>query len=725
MALIGKIRNNSWLLIVFIGLGLGGFILMDMMSGQQSVFGGNQLVLGTVDGDKLDWNRFSRIENLLYRGSSVDPFTRRNALWNYFVEESVINKEAQAIGLGISKRELKDLQFGPNPSPIIQQRFIDPQTGALSREQLNYFKDQIENKQLTDPTQRAIWAHQEKEIIKEGLQNKLNALVAKSLYTPTWMAEMGDQDQNARVDFAYVMVPYSEVNNTDVSLADADFQRYIKENETRLNQDEEVRRVSYVTFDVNSTSADSAKWRAAIADNMAEFSTTDDDSAFVQRNYGMISANYFSKEDFPAVIADTLAVAAEGSVIGPFIAQGSVSEGKIEANQFGGIQPVIDNYYAYKAVKLFDRHLMADSADIRHILIRAATPEQFSDANRRIDSLKNLLDSGSATFDSLAIKFSEDPGSSSNGGLYENIAPNAFIPEFNDMLFVSGEVRRLYKIRSSLGYHLAEIMDRSNATTERYKVAYLSQPIVPTDETINLMFDQVNAFVGKNRSMEALREAVNNDPQLSIQTSNPVKANDFSLADLGTGQSSRDIIRWVFESNPGDVSPAVYSFQDQVNFYINKYVVAGVESMRKPGLPSVDDVRQDVELELIREKKGGVISDNIAGKSMEEVASEYSVDIDTLTGITFNQSFIQNLGNEPKVVAKAATLELGQTSAPIAGNSGVYLIEVVNKPGSLSAPAIPQARSQMTQKTSVQVNSQLIEALKNNAKIKDNRSRFY
>ena len=725
MALIGKIRNNSWLLIVFIGLGLGGFILMDMMSGQQSVFGGNQMVLGTVDGQKLDWNRFSRIENLLYRGSAVDPFTRRTALWNYFVEESLVSKEAESIGLGISKRELKDLQFGPNPSPIIQQRFIDPQTGALSREQLNFFKDQIENKQLTDPTQRAIWAHQEKEIIKEGLQNKLNALVAKSLYTPTWMAEMGDQDQNARVDFAYVMVPYSEVSNTDVALEDADFKKYIQENKNRLMQEEESRRVGYVTFDVAPTATDSAKWEATIADNMEEFATTDDDSSFVQRNYGMISANYFTKEDFPAAVADTLAVAAEGSVIGPFIAQGSVSEGKIEANQFGGIQPVIDNFYSYKAVKLFDRHLMADSADIRHILLRAATPEQFTEANRRIDSLKNLLDTGVATFDSLAIKFSEDPGSSSNGGLYENITPNAFIPEFNDMLFVNGEVRRVYKIRSSLGYHLAEIMDRSSARTERYKVAYLSQPIVPTDESINEMFDKVNAFVGKNRTMDALREAASSDPQLSIQTSNPVQANDFALADLGTGQSSRDIIRWAFESDLGNVSPAVYSFQDPVNFYINKYVVAGVESIRKPGLPSVDDIRQDAELELIREKKGEMVAGNIAGKSMEEIASEYSVDVDTLTGITFNQSFIPNLGSEPKVVAKAANMDVGQTSEPIAGNSGVYLIEVVNKPGSLTAPAIPQARSQITQKTRVQVNTQLIEALKSNAKIKDNRSRFY
>ena len=58
MALIGKIRNNSWLLIVLIGLGLGGFILMDMMSGQQSVFGQSQNVIGSIEGQKVDANEF-------------------------------------------------------------------------------------------------------------------------------------------------------------------------------------------------------------------------------------------------------------------------------------------------------------------------------------------------------------------------------------------------------------------------------------------------------------------------------------------------------------------------------------------------------------------------------------------------------------------------------------------------------------------------------------------
>ncbi len=723
MALIGKIRNNSWLLIVMLGLGLGGFILMDMMSGQQSVFGGNQMVMGSVDGEKLDWNRFNRVEQLLYQGSATEVFSRRSALWNYFVEESLINQEASEIGLGVSKRELTDLQFGANPSPIIQQRFIDPNTGQLSREQLNFFKQQIDNKSLTG-AQRSVWAHQEKEIIKTSLQRKLNALVSQSLYTPTWMAEMGNEDQNARVDFAYVMVPYSEVDNTEVTLEDKDFSDYIKENAARLKQEEETRKLAYVVFDVLPSAKDSASWRESIVKLIPEFETAENDSIFVQANYGSISANYFTKEEYSSIIADTLSTAPEGSVIGPFVSQGSASEGKIQSTQFG-VQPVIDDFYSYKALKLIDRHLMSDSASTRHILLSASTPAQFSDASKRIDSLLNVLQTGGATFDSLAIKFSQDPGSSTNGGKYENITPNQFIPEFNEVLFVTGEIGKLYKIRSSFGYHLVEVLSRSSEKTERYKTAYLSQPIVPTDETVNSRFDEVNAFVGKNRSLDQLREAVTNNNKISIQSAPPVKANDFSLADLGTGQSSRDIIRWAFESDPGNVSPAVYSYQDQVNFYVNKYVVVGLESRTKPGLPSVEDLGEDVELEVTRKKKGESIAASITGKSMEEIAQEYDVDLDTLTGVTFNQPFIQNLGNEPKLVAEVGSLEVGTKSEPIIGNSGVFVVEVVNKPGAIGDPNIPQMRSQITEKSKVQVQTQLIQSLRKNAKIQDNRSRFY
>ena len=74
MALIGKIRNNSWLLVTFIGLGLALFIVTSMFVGNQNPFFDNQLTLGKIDGSKVDWQEFTIAEDALYSNASGDIF---------------------------------------------------------------------------------------------------------------------------------------------------------------------------------------------------------------------------------------------------------------------------------------------------------------------------------------------------------------------------------------------------------------------------------------------------------------------------------------------------------------------------------------------------------------------------------------------------------------------------------------------------------------------------
>ena len=190
MALIGKIRKNSWLLIALIALGLGGFIIMDMTSGQQSVFGSSQFEMGEIEGEKVDWGEFNRTEQMLYGSSGGDVYGRRDYLWGYYIEDALVRKEAKALGLGVSQPELMDLQFGQNPSIIIQQRFTNPQTGQIDRERLMSFKTALEDGSLAQDQQSGpFWAHQEKEIIKQRLQDKINNMVSKAMFTPSWMLE--------------------------------------------------------------------------------------------------------------------------------------------------------------------------------------------------------------------------------------------------------------------------------------------------------------------------------------------------------------------------------------------------------------------------------------------------------------------------------------------------------------------------------------------------------
>jgi len=130
MALIQTIRKRGSLILVFmIGLGLIAFIMMDMTSGQQSAFGSNQSVMAEINGNKVDINEFSRVEQMLYGNGGGNIYANREQLWEFYLEKHVVEQEAEAIGLGVSKEELIDLQFGNNLSSIITSRFRDQATG--------------------------------------------------------------------------------------------------------------------------------------------------------------------------------------------------------------------------------------------------------------------------------------------------------------------------------------------------------------------------------------------------------------------------------------------------------------------------------------------------------------------------------------------------------------------------------------------------------------------
>lgn len=687
-----------------IGLGLGGFIIMDMTSGQQSIFGSSQTIVGNIEGNKLDWNQFMRTENILYGNSNADVFARRNALWNYYVEEALISQEAEALGLGVSKTELIDLQFGPNPSPIIRQRFVNPQTGQLDRAQLNEFQTAIQTNTLTDPQIIAFWAHQEKEIIKDRLQSKLSNLVSKSLYTPTWMAEMGNKDQNSRVTFAYTMTPFDEINNTDVTLSDEDFEAYIEENAAQFETKEETRRLDYLVFEVEPTAEDTAKWRNQIANLIPEFEQTTNDSAFVERNYGSIDGAYVKADQLSPTIRDTVFQMPVGSVYGPYV----------EGN-------------AFMAVKLLGRQVIPDSVRSRHILIRgAASPMGLMQAQRTVDSLKQLIESGEQTFDSLAVAFGTD-GTASQGGDLGYTAPGQMVKPFNDLIFYQAEEGKLYSVITQFGVHLVEVTDRKYLTNEEgVQVAYISQSIIPSEETQNEIYDDVLEFVGQNRTLDQLNTAVSNDPTLTVQSTPPLKKNDFSIGELGSGQTTRDMIRWAFqEADQGDVAPEVYIYQDAVEFYNNKYVVAALKSVVSPGLPSPDDIREQIELEVINKKKGQMLAEQLAGQDLQSIAGSYSIPVDTANNVNFSTSFIPNVGNEPKVIATAFTLDQGGVSAPVIGNSGVYVVKLLTKTEAGTVTNIPQIRRTMASNIRSQVNFRLMETLKEKASITDRRSRFY
>lgn len=723
MALIGKIRRNKPLLVGTLAGALALFILMLMFDNpNQSLFGGSQTLVGEIEGRKLDVREFQSTHDMLYRNSGSDGLSSRAFLWNYFVDEAIVKSEAEAIGLGVSPEELIQLQFSEDRnrlSSIISSRYQNPpNSGQVDMEQLRQLKEIIMNNQIQDmidagqliPDFPYRWAHQEKEVIKDALQTKISNMVSKGLFTPSWQAEMISEDQNQRVDFLYVQVPFDEIDNSDVTLEDSDYQAYFEENKHRFKQDEETRRVSFVTFNVVASADDSTNVRKKIGDLVPQFRDAENDSLFVENNRGTIDGAYYKKEALSATIADTAFSLPIGSVYGPYL-----------------------DVDSYKAMKVLDRKVIPDSVSARHILRRADDQQTLLAALNTIDSLKGLIESGVATFDSLAITFSEDRSNSGKGGDLGTFGPGAMVKEFNDVCFFKAELGEVYPVVTQFGVHLVEVTDKVfQSNEESVQLAYVSEKIIPSTKTQGDVRELALVLQEDNKTLEELQAAASAQG-LNLETSPWFDSNAFSLGSLGSNQGSRDIVQWAFgvainaeAPDVGDVSPRVYSFQNQGEYHVNKYAVAALQGIRAAGIPSYDLVKDEIEADVINRKKAQIISDRIKGQAnLQAMASAFSTQVDTALSVTFASPFIQKAAvSEPKVVATAFNVDLNQVSEPIEGGSGVFVVMPTNKPAA-SPGNVAQARSTSQQTARITIRNGLVPAMRKNADIEDNRSRFF
>ena len=710
MALISKIRKHSWILVVMIALGLGGFVLMDVTN-SQGILGSNRTIMAEVAGNKIDINEFNMLEQTVYGNSSGDPYARRNALWNYYLEKILLEQEAADLGIGVGKEELIDLQFGNTLSPVITRNFMDPNTGQVDRNRISQFKTAIENNTL-DASIRPFWAYQEKDIIRERLKEKMVNMISKGMYVPTWMAEMISNDQNSKVDFLYTRVPFDAVPDTDVALSDEDYEAFLKDHAKEFTQKEQVRKVEYVVFDVMPSAADSQRILKQMEDLSASFAATDDDSLFIQNNFGTIDGVYYKKSEVSTIIADTVFKVLKESVIGPYFDNG-----------------------AYRAVKLLDKKVLPDSVRSRHILIRAdmANQAEVQQAFLTLDSLRVLVNSGVQTFDTLAKQFGQD-GTSAKGGDLGFAAPNQMVKPFNDLIFYEAQPDSLYIIATQFGVHLVEVTDKKFVNNEEgVRLGFISQEIIPSEETERKIEQDAIVLASENNTLDDLRKALAGRTELTFETSEPLTRNSYSIGNLGSGQSARNIVRWAFGDDPGyevpevgDICKDIFTIQDPDKFYTDKFVIAGLKSVQKPGTPVLASVKEDIEPAVLNKKKAEMILEQLGKQpSLQDVAAKYSVSVDTAKNVSFGSNTIPNVGSEPKVVATAFKLDVNITSAPVEGNSGIFVIMPTYKPAVSTAPNLDLTRRTTGTTLKSQVQSRLIPFLQEEEGIKDNRAKFY
>lgn len=133
---------------------------------------------------------------------------------------------------------------------------------------------------------------------------------------------------------------------------------------------------------------------------------------------------------------------------------------------------VNDNTFPLKNVRhilvSFEGGTSDDSGNITY------SAEEKAAAKATAEELLNQWKSGEATEDSfaaLATEKSSDPGSTANGGLYEDIAPNQMVAAFNDWCFAEGrKAGDTGIVETQYGYHVMYFVGDSDVTYRDYQI---------------------------------------------------------------------------------------------------------------------------------------------------------------------------------------------------------------------------------------------------------------
>ena len=694
MSIIQNIRERgAWIIFGIIAIALIAFILQDGIGRKRG--SNDNSTLGKVNGEvinKIEFDEKLDMQLQQYASQGVKKEQMIGYLWEQEVSRLLFKSESDKLGITVGSKELSDVLFGED-SPL-KQEFSDKATGEFKVNDAKNAIAQIKKSKNKEQIKQIEKFYIE-PAIENRIRNKYQALVVRGVQIPKWLADKQYADLSNIASINYVQVPYNSISDSSIKVTNDDIANYLKENPAAYQVEETSRNIGYVGFSAAPTAADSLNTKNEITALKESFKTATDASVFLNKVGTEIPFynSYISKNTLQIPQKDSVLNVGVGNTYGPYV------DGK-----------------NYTIAKILGIKQWSDSTSVRHILVATNNPQNGqqikddSSAKKLIDSISAAI-KGGASFEAMCTKYSDDGGSKVKGGNLGMFAQAQMVPAFNDFAF-DNPVGTKGVIKTDFGYHYVEIL-KQTAKGPAYKIAYLSKSINPSNETINAASTAAAQFASTSKDVKSFNEnAVKLGKQVLPATG--IKINDFQIQQLG---ETRQVVRWVFEKNVNTVSDP-FELGDT-------YVVAVITNEDKAGLASVEAAKPQVE-GIIRDlKKADKIKATLKGSSLDAIASSAKTLIQKADSLSFTYSMIPGLGNEPKLVGAAFNKSLvNKVSAPIAGNTGVFVVSVNN----VSAKQAQQDLVAFKDESLNRTRSALFRSntsLKKIAKIEDNRSRIF
>ena len=684
MAIIGKIRERSGLLVTMVGLGLVLFIFTPLFDGTIPWFSNQNANIGLFNNNEIDsksWGYYE-IENLAYRNfpnANEDEIKFR--AWYQMISDTIYNIELGKLGIGVTSSELNEgILNSQNPLPSqFKEQFVE--NGVFNQERFGEEVFELRKRLQNEPDPNYILNIKNNFEIPLQFDRKLSKYRSMLKYGLLGTIQEGKKlnfEDNTVANIDYIFVDYNVIPDSVAEVNDEDRKDYFNGHryEKKWKQDNDVAVYDYVVIKFEPSQEDIEYYTSSMESLKTSFKNTDDDSTFVADNaespmfiesqYGPRPSGIYSDQPyrggrFSSFIDLQIDEASKGDVIGPFVHQDKVN-----------------------LVKIYET-LEEEQAKVRHILITSKEGDKDDAANKRLaDSILYAVKRDSSKFTELVQKYSEDPGSVPNGGVYSWFPKGQMVPEFENFSFEK-RIGSAGVVRTNYGFHVIQVLGRKIGTQK--KIAIVDESIMASSSTQDFFYDSIAVNFYMNADSAGLRAAAD-DYGYEVRSSGDVpltyfKNNNYKYLNrtsqnnlYGPVDLNRKlfIAKWAFNSEIGDIMEPDFISHNQI-------VIAQLTEKIEGENDQFNNVKALMEPSVINKKKANyfITNNDISNRTnLDSLASSLGYPLQT-NSVKYSDINIGNNQNnlpEPKVIANIFSLAPDAISPIIEGKQGMYIIKL-------------------------------------------------
>ena len=702
MAAIGNIRKHYGLLVVIVGIALLAFVLGDLFRSTNRRQPEN---VATVDGEKITHKDYSNMVNMNLENakaqnggslSTEDNYTVHANTLEQMIRDIIMENEYKDLGLVVSGDELFDQFLGENPNQYVVQSFTNPD-GSFNRELVATY---IRDFQTLNPEMKSMWINFERAIKEDRLNKKYETLLKKGFYLPGKLAARIYADKNEKTSAEVYAIRYNTVADSTVTVSDADNKAFYESNKNKY-QTEATRSIDYIIFDIVPSKADIEYSKNFVGDLKQDFAQIENAANFVNANSDLpYDSTWKSRNDVPAELESV------------------IFDGN---NGVGFVYGPYENEGYYNVAKIIAMENRSDSLMASHILVsyanalRSEATRTKEEAQALADSILNVVKKDNSKLEDLAKSLSDDPSAQTNNGDLGWFTDGMMVYTFNEFV-QDNKVGTVGMVETPYGFHIIKVTDRNEATPKA-RLAVVAHEIAPSTATYQNVFAEANKFVTENTTAEEFNKAIE-EQGLNKRTYPNLRSNTNRITGIN---NPRQIVRWAFdkETKVGDMS-TIFDLD-------NMYVVAVLTKSVKEGYTPAEDIADRYQFVIKKEKKGAMLAEKAKayGTDYQKMINELNGEKTTVDNVTFDGRGFGNFGVEDKVIGTVIGMKEGETSEPIVGGNGLYVVKVTKETPAATTTNYSNIVKEQRTRFNNQVLNNSYSALKDVVKIEDNSILFY